>query len=63
MDVNAGELHRRVGGYPGSNHRMPVSCEVMRSAMGSDAGDIVLSQPPKGDGATLTIRYVLPRQE
>jgi 5-methylcytosine-specific restriction protein A len=63
VDANAGDLHRRVGGYPSSNHRMPVCCEVMRSAMDSDAGDIVLSQPPKGNGPTLTIRYILPRQD
>ena len=61
-DINAGELHRRVGGYPGANHRMPVCCEVMRSAIAADAGDAVLSEPPSGQGASLTVRYVLPRR-
>jgi 5-methylcytosine-specific restriction protein A len=61
VDVNAGELHRRVGDYPGPNHRMPNCCQVMRAAMGQDAGDRILQQPAGGDGATLTIRYVLPR--
>jgi hypothetical protein len=61
--INAGELHRRVGQYPGRDHRMPVCCEVMLGALALDAGDIVLDRPPSGQGATLTIRYVLPRPE
>jgi len=60
-EVNAGELHRRVGDYPGRNHRMPVCCGVMRAALALDAGDVVLAEPPSGLGASLTIRYVLPR--
>jgi hypothetical protein len=40
IDINSGDLHRKLGGYP---------------------GDEVLAAPPKGKGATLTIRYVLPR--
>jgi 5-methylcytosine-specific restriction protein A len=62
IDVNAGELHRRVGGYPsgGSQHRMPTCCSVMRSAM--DDGDVIIQQPPKGKGAALTIRYAIPRK-
>ncbi|MBS7621296.1 hypothetical protein KEJ32_04210, partial [Candidatus Bathyarchaeota archaeon] len=27
--VRAGDLHRKVGGYPGSNHRMPICCHVL----------------------------------
>jgi len=26
-EINAGELHRRVGEYPARNHRMPVSAK------------------------------------
>lgn len=60
VDVNAGELHRAVGGYPGKNHRMPVCCQVMYSCM--KTGDKILPNgPPKGKGASLTIRYRLPR--
>jgi 5-methylcytosine-specific restriction protein A len=55
VDVNSGDLHRQVGGYPGRNHRMPVCCEVMYGKMKGD--DAVLSAPPKGKGASLTIRY------
>lgn len=58
VDVRAGDLHRQTGGYPG-NHRMPVCCDVMRKAM--QPGDQVLREPPKGNGASLTIRYLLPR--
>jgi hypothetical protein len=62
-EINAGELHRRVGDYPGKNHQIPVCCEVMRGALATDAGDVILEQPPSGQGASLTIRYVLPRPE
>jgi len=57
--VNAGDLHRRAGGYPGANHRMPVCCEVMRRLM--ESGDEIRQEPPRGNGATLTILYRLPR--
>ncbi len=59
IDINSGELHRKVGGYPGPNHRMPVCCNVMYREQ--RVGDKVLSSPPKGQGASLTIRYKLPR--
>ena len=55
--VNAGELHRLVGGYPGSNHRMPVCCSVMRSMM--NHSDCIIDEPPSGQGASLTIKYFL----
>ena len=59
IDVNAGWLHRQVGQYPGTNHRMPLCNQVMRSEM--RLGDLILCQPPKGNGASLTVRYELPR--
>lgn len=59
IDINAGQLHRCVGGYPGPDHRMPVCCAVLRSEM--VAGDRVVQEPPKRQGASLTIRYQLPR--
>jgi hypothetical protein len=61
LDISAGELHRRVGDYPGPDHRMPNCCEVMKAAMAADYGDAILEQPLRGQGASLTIRYVLPR--
>jgi len=59
VDVTSGELHRLVGGYPGKHHNLPTCCDVMTQAMQSS--DRVLTSPPKGRGATLTIRYILPR--
>ena len=59
VEINAGRLHRLVGGYPGASHRMPVCCDVMRRAM--TPGDEVVFQPPRGNGARLTVRYRLPR--
>jgi len=59
VDVKAGNLHRQVGGYPGNNHRMPVCCSVMRQNM--RVGDTIVYEPPKGQGASLTIRYTIPR--
>ena len=58
LDVVSGDLHREVGGYPERN-RMPVCCSVMEREMGP--GDRRVYAPPKGKGATLTIRYRLPR--
>jgi hypothetical protein len=62
-EINAGDLHRRVGGYPGPNHRMPMCCVVMLAAFAPEAGDVILEEPPSGQGANLTIRYVLPKLE
>jgi hypothetical protein len=59
VELVSGDLHRRVGGYPGPNHRMPVCCAVMRRLMGP--ADTILRKPPSGNGATLTIRYRLAR--
>jgi len=59
IEVNSGKLHRSLGGYPGIHHRMPVCCDAMYQEM--RAGDRILSAPAKGKGASLTIRYLLPR--
>jgi 5-methylcytosine-specific restriction protein A len=61
IDVNAGQLHARLGDYPGPNHRMPNCCQVMKAAIAEDAGDEIREQPASGQGASLTIRYILPR--
>lgn len=58
--VRSGDLHRIVGGYPGSYHRMPVCCNVMYAEM-VDGVDEILTAPPKGQGASLTIEFLLPR--
>jgi hypothetical protein len=61
VDINSGHVHRAVSGYPApdGNHRMPICCQVMKDEKRSD--DVVLSSPLKGQGASLTIRYKLPR--
>ena len=60
VDVESGYLHRKVGGYPGRNHKMPLCCRVMRSFV--KAKDTILYSPPSGKGATLRIRYYLQRR-
>ena len=60
MVVRWDDLHRAVGGYPGTNHRMPLCCNVMYAEM-VEGADEVLSAPPSGQGASVAIRYVLPR--
>lgn len=58
--VKAKDLHQVVGDYPDpTRHRMPVCCDVMRRAM--RRGDEILHEPPKGNGATLAIRYTIPQ--
>ncbi|MEM7685026.1 MAG: HNH endonuclease [Pseudomonadota bacterium] len=59
VEVNAGSLHRRVGGYPSQNHRMPLCCDAMRKRI-SD-GDYELPNDLKKDGASFAVRYALPR--
>ena len=58
--ITSGELHRLVGGYPGTNHRMPICCAAMKEAFNSST-DTILSSPTSGNGASLKIRYALPR--
>jgi hypothetical protein len=59
VEVNSGELHRSLGGYPSPNHQMPTCCTVMHNAC--RASDEIVATPPSGKGASLTIRYQLPR--
>jgi len=59
VDITSGDVHRSVGGYPGKDHRMPVCCDVMKELM--TGKDEIIQQPPSGMGATLVIRYHLPR--
>lgn len=60
VDINAGQLHRKLGIYPKPNHQMPTCCNVMEAEM--RGGDAIIASPPKGRGASLTIRYNLPRE-
>lgn len=55
VDILSGDVHKRLGGYPGNNHRMPMCCEAMYDYM--KRIDVILEQPPEGKGASLKIRY------
>lgn len=63
IEINSGELHRDVGGYPpakGQHHAMPACCNVMWAEHDKGRADII-SCPKSRRGASLTIRYHLPR--
>ena len=55
IELTSGDIHRELGIYPDRNHSMPSCCRAMKQLM--IKGDIIISQPPKGNGARLTIRY------
>lgn len=59
LRVRSGDLHRKVGGYPGPSHQVPLCCRAMRAAM--QPGDRMIESPPKGTGANLVVEYRLPR--
>ena len=59
IEINAGELHRTLGGYPGIDHRIPICCSVMHQEV--QEGDEIVFGPDQGKGASLTIRYRIPR--
>ena len=58
VEINAGELHRALGGYPGNSHQMPSCCAAMRVDYENTRPEVVFN-PQSGDGASLTIRYVM----
>jgi hypothetical protein len=61
VEVNAGELHRVIGGYPpksGGQHRMPLCCEVMRAEAKHRRAEVIY-ETESGQSASLTIRYYL----
>ena len=57
IDITSKELHMRVGVYPKKGHAMPTCCNVMKKMM--KGNDFIKHQPPKGNGATLEIRYYI----
>ena len=60
IDIKAGDLYRRFGGSPGDpSHQIQSCCQAMYAE--KKAGDVVIARPPEDEGATLTIRYKLPR--
>ena len=62
LTLNAGGIHRAVGGYPRIDHRMPMCCDVMKEEIHTEYGDEVLPDGPQsGQGASFTVRYCFPR--
>ena len=57
IDIVSGDVHRKLGGYPGTYHRMPICCDAMYELM--KPGDEIIEAPPKGKGATVKVRYYL----
>jgi 5-methylcytosine-specific restriction protein A len=57
-EINAGELHRVVGGYPSKSHSMPTCCEAMKEEM-ERRGGIVVFKTDSGNSASYTVRYSL----
>jgi hypothetical protein len=55
--INSGELHRSLGGNPGSKQEMPLCCDAMQAEITS--GDVLLIE--RINGAGMTVRYRLPR--
>lgn len=53
MVLKSGDVHNDLG----LKHRHPPVCNAMRQCM--NASDVILYQPPKGNGATLRIKYKL----
>ena len=47
VEINAGELHRQMGGYPAED-RMPACCEAMYGEKRD--GDEIISAPARGKG-------------
>ena len=56
VDIRAGDVHRKLGGQ----NRVPQVCQVMMRLR--DPQDLVIDGPPSGQGTSLTIRYLLPRE-
>jgi hypothetical protein len=62
-EINAGDLHKASGRLPRPESQ---NTGVLRShprGVAPEAGDVILEEPPSGQGANLTIRYVLPKLE
>jgi 5-methylcytosine-specific restriction protein A len=62
VEIDAGELHRVVGGYPpqdGTSHAMPSCCNVMHEELKRGNAEIV-HETGSGHAPALTIRYHLP---
>lgn len=48
LEINSGMVHRKLGGYPGTNHQMPSCCDAMYEE--KRAGDMIISAPKEYRG-------------
>jgi len=55
--INSRELHRSLGGYPGSMHGMPSCCDAMQAEI--KPGDTLVVD--RANAAGMSVRYRLPR--
>lgn len=56
VELIAGDIHRKLGGYPNNGkHQMPSCCKAMRDTM--RPGDKIIYEPPQGKGPSLRIKY------
>ena len=53
LELRSGDIHNDLG----LKNRHPMVCNAMRQCM--NQGDVILYQPPKGNGTTLRIEYKL----
>lgn len=63
IEVNAGELHRTLGGYPSKNglsHAMPSCCSALKEEFARGNAEII-HETDSGQAPALTMRYYLPR--
>jgi hypothetical protein len=65
IEVNAGEFHRQMGGYPPTRenpqtNQMPMLCDVMQREMTRGKAEVIHATT-SGQAPALTIRYYLPR--
>jgi 5-methylcytosine-specific restriction protein A len=63
VEINAGEFHRALGGYPpkqGESHAMPTCCNMMREEFKRGNAEIIY-ETESGHAPALTICYRFPR--
>jgi hypothetical protein len=67
IEVNAGEFHRQLGGYPPKRgkpqtNQMPMVCGAMHQELARGDAQIIHATA-SGQAPALTIRYSLPRPQ
>ena len=60
IEIQAKDIHKELGHYPGPNHRMSTCCDAMYASMNNSKGDTVIDAPKKGKGANLKIQLKVP---